>query len=63
MLDAILENPESIWMSSSVEKVDYLSSRRIPLDDAPHVVIRQGDQQRARYFHDRLPIEIGRAHV
>jgi hypothetical protein len=58
LLDAILENPESIWMSSSAEKVEYLSSRRIPLHDAPHVVIRQGDQQRARYFPDRLPIGV-----
>ena len=29
LLDSILENPESIWMSSSAEKVDYLSSRGI----------------------------------
>ena len=34
LLDAILENPDSIWISSSAEKVDYLSSRGIPLDDA-----------------------------
>src|ERR687892_2134625 len=54
LLDAILENPESIWMSSSAEKLDYLSSRRIALDDAPHMVVRQGDQQRVRYFPDRL---------
>src|SRR4026207_1776407 len=39
LLDAMMANPESIWMSSSVEKVDYLSSRGIPLDDAPHLVI------------------------
>src|SRR5207247_2152768 len=56
LLDAILENSESIWMSSSAEKVEYLSSRGIPLDDAPHMVIRQGDQQRVRHFPDRLPI-------
>jgi hypothetical protein len=58
LLDAILENPESIWMSSSAEKVEYLSSRGVPLDDAPHLVIRQGDQQRVRYFPDRLPIGV-----
>ena len=58
LLDAILENPESLWMSSSAEKVEYLSSRGIPLDDAPHQVVRQGEQQRLRYFPDRLPIGV-----
>jgi hypothetical protein len=58
LLDAILENPDSIWMSSSAEKIDYLSSRGIAIENAPRVVIRQGDQQRARYFPDRLPIGV-----
>src|SRR6188508_2568218 len=58
VLDAILENPESIWMSSSAEKVAYLSERSIPIDNAPHTVIRQGDQHRVRYFPDRLPIGV-----
>jgi hypothetical protein len=58
LLDAILENFESIWMSSSAEKVEYLSSRGVPLDDAPHLVIRQGDRRRLRYFPDRLPIGV-----
>ena len=58
LLDAILENPESIWMSSSAEKVDYLSSRGISTDDAPHLIIRQGDQRRVRHFPDRLPIGV-----
>jgi len=58
LLDAILENPDSIWMSSPAEKVGYLSSRGITPDDAPHLVIRQGDQQRVRYFPDRLPIGV-----
>jgi hypothetical protein len=58
LLDAILENPDSIWMSSSAEKVDYLSSRGISLDDAPHLVIRQGDQRHVCYFPDRLPIGV-----
>jgi len=58
LLDAILENPESIWMSSSAEKVDYLSSCGISTDDAPHLIIRQGDQRRVRQFPDRLPIGV-----
>ena len=48
LLDAILENPESIWMSSSTEKLGYLASRGISADDAPHLSIRQGDQRRQR---------------
>jgi hypothetical protein len=52
LLDATLENPDSIWMSSSAEKIDYLSSRGIAIENAPRLVIRQGDQQRARYFPD-----------
>jgi hypothetical protein len=58
LLDAILENPDSIWMSSSAEKIDYLSTRGIVIDNAPRLVIRKGDQQRARYFPYRLPIGI-----
>lgn len=58
LLDAILENPGSIWMSSSAEKVDYLASRGISVEDAPHLIIRQGDQERVRYFPDRLPIGV-----
>jgi hypothetical protein len=58
LLDAILENPESIWMSSSAEKVDYFSSRGIPLDDAPHMVVLQCEQRQLRYFPDRLPIGV-----
>jgi hypothetical protein len=58
LLDAILANRESIWMSSSVEKMDYLLSRGIPLGEAPHVFGQSGDQRRARYFPDRLPIGV-----
>ena len=50
LLDAILENPESIWMSAPAEKLGYLASRGISADDAPHVSIRQGDQRRVRHF-------------
>ena len=58
LLDAILENPESIWMSSSTEKLGYLASRGISADDAPHLSIRQGDQRQVRHFPDRLPIGV-----
>ena len=58
LLDAILENPESIWMSSSAEKLGYLASRGISADDAPHLSIRQGDHRQVRHFPDRLPIGV-----
>jgi hypothetical protein len=58
LLDAILENPDSIWMSSSTEKLGYLASRGISADDVPHLSIRQGDQRRVRHFPDRLPIGV-----
>src|SRR5262245_43853759 len=58
LLDAILKNPENIWMSSPSEKIDYLLSRGITTENAPRLIIRQGDQQRARYFPDRLPIGV-----
>jgi hypothetical protein len=58
LLDAILENPESVWMSSSTEKLACLASRGISADDAPHLSIRQGDQRRVRHFPDRLPIGV-----
>jgi hypothetical protein len=58
LLDAILENPESIWMSSSTEKLGYFASRGISADDAPHLSIRQGDRRRIRHFPDRLPIGV-----
>jgi hypothetical protein len=58
LLDAILENPDSIWMSSPAEKTDYMSSRGMAAADAPHLVIRQGDQKRVRYFPYRLPIGV-----
>jgi hypothetical protein len=58
LLDAILAHSESIWLSSSAEKVEYFSSRGVPLDDMPRLAIRQGDQQRCRYFPDRLAIGV-----
>jgi hypothetical protein len=58
LLDAILAHPESIWLSSSAEKVERFSTRGVPLDAMPHLVIRRGGQQLRRYFPDRLPIGV-----
>jgi hypothetical protein len=58
LLDAILANPQSIWLSCASEKIYYLASRGIAAENAPHVTIRAGDHQRVRYFPDRLPIGV-----
>jgi hypothetical protein len=58
LLDAILAHPESIWLASSAEKVEHFAGRGVALEDLPRLVLRQGDQQRCRYFPDRLPIGV-----
>ena len=58
LLDAILENPDSVWMSARAEKVDYFSGRGIASDDCPHRTVHQGDQRLVRHFPDRLPIGV-----
>ena len=58
LLDAILENPESVWMSSRAEKIDYFSSRGISPDDVPRLVILQGDKTSVRQFPHGLPIGV-----
>jgi hypothetical protein len=58
LLDAILENPDWLWMSSAAEKINYLASREIAAENAPHIDIRDADRQRVRYFPDRLPMGV-----
>ena len=58
LLDAILENPDSVWMSARAEKVDYFSGRGIASNDCPHRTVHQGDQRLVRHFPDRLPIGV-----
>ncbi len=43
-LDAILENPDIIWLSTPDEKVAHVSAlTRVPLEAMPHSKVRQGD--------------------
>jgi len=58
LLDAILQNLDSVWMSSRAEKMDYFSKRGIPTNNCPHRTVRQGDRQLGRHFPDRLPIGV-----
>jgi hypothetical protein len=58
LLDAILKNPDSVWISARAEKIDYFSGRGIASDDCPHRTVHQGDQRLVRHFPDRLPIGV-----
>jgi hypothetical protein len=58
LLDAVLLNLDSVWLSSRAEKVDYFSQRGIATDDYPHRTVRHGDQQLVRPFPDLLPIGV-----
>jgi hypothetical protein len=58
LLDAVLQNPDSVWMSSRAEKMDYFSKRGIATNDYPHRTVRQGDHQLVRPFPDLLPIGV-----
>ena len=58
LLDAILENPDSLWMSARPEKLAYFSGRGISSDAVPRLVVRQGDETRVRHFPDGLPIGV-----
>jgi hypothetical protein len=59
VLDAILVSPDIVWLSTSQEKVEHLTTlTRIPLEDLPHLVIGQGEARQVRYFPDRLPVGI-----
>jgi hypothetical protein len=58
LLDAVLLNLDSVWMSSRAERVDYFSKRGIAVDDCPHRTVRQGDQRLVRPFPDLLPIGV-----
>lgn len=59
ILDAILENPDMVWLSRAEEKVAHVTTlTRIPLEDLPHLATGQGGARQIRYFPDRLPVGI-----
>ena len=59
LIDAMLENPDIVWLASADEKVAHLTTlTRIPLEDLPHLATGQGDAKQVRYFPDHLPVGI-----
>ncbi len=59
VFDAIVEDPEMIWLGTAEDKASHLTALTgIKPEDLPHVTVGDGEQRRARYFPDRLPIGI-----
>ena len=58
-LDALLREPDLVWLATPDEKVAHVSALTpVPLEAMPHVKVRQDGVERVRYFPDRLPIGI-----
>jgi hypothetical protein len=59
VLDAIVEDPEMIWLGTAEDKANHLTALTgIKPEDLPHVTVGDGERRRARYFPGRLPIGI-----
>ena len=59
VLDAIVEDPEMIWLGTAEDKANHLTALTgIKPEDLPHLTVGDGERRRARYFPDRLPIGI-----
>lgn len=59
VLDAIVEDPEMIWLGTAEDKANHLTALTgITPEDLPHVTVGDGAPRRTRYFPDRLPIGI-----
>ena len=59
VLDAIVEDPEMIWIGTAEDKASHLTALTgIKPERLPHMTIGDGERRKARYFPDRLPIGI-----
>jgi hypothetical protein len=59
VLDAIVEDPDLVWLGTVDEKAAHvLALIRIEEADLPHVTVGDGETRTVRYFPDRLPIGI-----
>jgi hypothetical protein len=57
LLDAIVENPELVWLATTDEKIAHLTTlTQVPPEQLPHVTTLQGSDRATRYFPERLPI-------
>lgn len=59
ILDAIVEDPDLVWLATAEDKVAHLTAiTSIALVDLPHAVVGEGDARKVRHFPDRFPIGI-----
>ena len=59
VLDAIVEDPNLVWLGTADEKLTHLLAlTRIAQSDLPHVGVGEGEARTVRFFPDRLPIGI-----
>jgi hypothetical protein len=59
VLDAIVEDPDLVWLGTADEKAAHLTTLiRIEPAELPHITVGKGDVRAVRYFPDRLPIGI-----
>jgi len=59
ILDALLKEPDLVWLATPDEKVGHVSAlTRVSLEVMPHVKVKQDGVDHVRYFPDRLPVGI-----
>jgi len=59
VLDAIVEDPDLVWLATAEDKAAHLTATTsIAPADLPHAVVGQGDTRKVRPFPDRFPIGI-----
>lgn len=59
VLDAIVEDPEMVWLGTTEDKATHLTAlTSITPEALPHVTSGIGERRAVRYFPDRLPIGI-----
>jgi hypothetical protein len=59
VFDAIVEDPDLVWLGTADEKAAHLLAlTRIEQADLPHVAVGEGEARTVRYFPDRMPIGI-----
>lgn len=62
VLDAIVEDPDLVWLATAEDKAAHLTAiTSIASADLPHAVIGEGDARKVRYFPDRFPTGINLA--
>ena len=59
VLDAIVEDPDLVWLATPDEKAAHLTALTpIAPDDLPHAAVGIGDARKVRQFPDSLPIGV-----